>query len=140
MARFSVNGIDELMLDFTALADLPEEAAEDMLLAEAAVVEKEQKETGRKMGVHRTGVTLGSITHGKAKRERDGSISMYVSPQGKNAQGNRNAEVAFVNEYGVPKRKIQARPFIRTANKKAAKPAVDAAEKVYDEYLKKKNL
>lgn len=63
---------------------------------------------------------------------------MYVYPQGTNERGNRNAEVAFINEFG--KHGQPARPFIKTANEEAADTAVEAAAKVYDKYLKSKNL
>ena len=45
-----------------------------------------------------------------------------------------------MNEYGVPSRRIPARPFIATANAAAVDPAVAEAEKVYDEWLKSKGL
>lgn len=68
------------------------------------------------------------------------SRAIYVSPKGTRSDGNkrRNAEVAFVNEYG--KAGQPARPFINTANEKSADAAVEAAAGVYDKYLKSKNL
>lgn len=140
MAQFSVNGLDDLMDDLLAIEELPDETAEKMLAAEAEVVEEAQVYTGMKMGVYRTGETLRSITHGKMKRGKDGGRSMYVYPQGTNENGDRNAEVAFINEYGAPERGIEPRPFIRTANESAADAAVNAAADVYDEFLKSQNL
>lgn len=140
MADFSVNDLDGLMLDLEEIAELPEAVAEEMLDAEAEIVEDAQVYTGMKMGVHRTGMTLFSITHGRMKRGRDGGRAKYVYPRGVNAQGERNATVAFVNEFGAPKRGIPARPFIQSANEDAADAAVDAAAEVYDEFLKSKDL
>ena len=140
MAQFSVNGLDDLMEDLLAIEELPDETAEKMLTAEAEVVEEAQVYTGMKMGVYRTGETLRSITHGKMKRGKDGDRSMYVYPQGTNENGDRNAEVAFINEYGAPARGIEPRPFIRTANESAADTAVNAVADVYDEFLKAQNL
>ena len=140
MAQFSVNGLDDLMEDLLAIEELPDETAEKMLTAEAEVVEEAQVSTGMNMGVYRTGETLRSITHGKMKRGKDGDRSMYVYPQGTNENGDRNAEVAFINEYGAPARGIEPRPFIRTANESAADTAVNAVADVYDEFLKAQNL
>ena len=92
------------------------------------------------MGVYRTGETLSSIRPGKMKRGRNGGWMIYVTPQGVNDKEERNAAVAFINEYGVPSRKIPARPFIKLANEAAAGPAVEEAAKIYDEFLKSKNL
>lgn len=137
-ANLETAGLDDLMLDLEAIMDIPDEVAEKILLAEAEIVERVQKETGKAMGVHRTGVTLAAITHGKMKRASTGDREVYVYPQGVNAEGNRNAEVAFINEYG--KRGQKARPFIRTANEKSADEAADAAALVYSEFLASKNL
>lgn len=138
MADFGINGLDDLMLSLSEAAELPDDVAEEMLTEEAKIVEDAQIYTGMKMGVHRTGVTLSSIKHGRMQRRNDGGRVMYVYPQGTNEQGNRNAEVAFINEFG--KHGQPARPFIKTANEEAADSAVEAAAKVYDKYLKSKNL
>ena len=67
---------------------------------------------GRAMGVKRTGDTLGALTVKAPKRSKDG-WACYVTYTGLNRKGNRNAEVAFINEYG--KRGQAARPFNRLA-------------------------
>lgn len=138
MAKLSVNGLDDLMLSLKEIAEIPDPVAEQMLNAEAQVVEEAQIAYGMQMGVFRTGETLRSIRRGKMKLGRDGARTVYVTPQGKNEKGERNSEVAFINEYG--KQGQPARPFISTANAAAADRAVSAAEKVYDEFLKSKNL
>lgn len=51
-----------------------------------------------------------------------------------------NSEVAFENEFGVPSRGIPATQWMRDANEDAADAAVDAAMKVYDKFLKSKDL
>lgn len=140
MAKLSVNGLDGLMLSLKEIAAVPDDVAAAMLDAEAQVVEEAQLAEGMTMGVYDTGQTLASIRRGKMKRGRDGTRTVYVTPAGTNDKGERNATVAFVNEYGVPSRKIPPRPFIATANEKAADPAVAEAEKIYDEFLKSKNL
>ena len=132
MAEFSISGLSELIGDLEGIAALPDEVAREMLEAEAEVIERRQKEVGEAMGVHRTGVTLGSITHGGMSRGSGGDRVMYVYP------GGRNAAVAFVNEYG--KRGQPARPFIRTANEAGADEAAEAAAKIYDSYLKNRDL
>ena len=140
MAHLSVNGLYGLLDDLQSIEELPDEVAEEMLDAEAAIVEEAQVYTGMKMGVYRTGDTLRSITHGKMKRGRDGQRTKYVYPQGTNEKGERTATVAFINEFGAPQRGIAARPFIRTANELSADEAVEAAADVYDQFLKSKNL
>ena len=139
MASFVVQGFTETLGGDIGLESIPESVMFDMLDAEADVVERAQKAKGQAYGVHRTGVTLASIKRGKKRRTKDGR-AVEVAPQGTNSRGTRNAEVAFLNEYGVPSKKIAPRPFIRDANEECADEAVAAAEKVYDNYLNKKGL
>lgn len=137
MATFNCNGIDDLMLSMAEIAAVPEGIQDEMLNAQANIVERAQKSKGSAYGVHRTGVTLGSIKRTKIKSGKDGrGLSVY--PQGKNADGNRNAEVAFINEFG--KRGQTARPFIKDANESSAAQTTEAARKVYDAWLSSKNL
>lgn len=87
-----------------------------------------------------TGISAKSIQKGKVKKDRDGrSLSVY--PRGTRKRGGqttRNAEIAFINEYG--KRGQPARPAIGTANKKKEEEAVAAGERVYNQFLDSRNL
>jgi HK97 gp10 family phage protein len=133
MARFETNGLAELSISFEKMGQLDASGTLDrMLIAEADVIAKAQKEVGMQYGVHRTGTTLESISVGKPGGS-GGAKHIYVRPRGLNADGNRNAEVAFINEFG---KKGQApRPFIRDANESHMDEAVDAAEEIYDKWL-----
>lgn len=140
MAEFSFSGLGDLMLDMQAIAELPEDVQDEMLNAQADVVVKAQQEQAKVMGVEDTGLTLHSIKKGKVKLKK-GVRVIYVTPTGTRKRGKkrvRNAEIAFVNEFGKEKQK--ARPFIRTANEKSAEATTQAAADVYDRFLKSKNL
>ncbi len=144
MGRLTVNGIDALSDDFAALARLPESVIDGILDAEADVIlpaqraEIEKQWNGPKN--LSTGMSAKSIKKGKVKKDRDGrSLSIY--PKGTRKRGGqttRNAEIAFINEYG--KRGQPARPAISTANMKKEKEATDAGERVYNQFLDSRNL
>lgn len=137
MGSAATIGLDDLISDFAALAELPDSVIDAMLTAEADVIEPEQHRTAKGMGVYRTGVTEGSIKRTKIKSGKGGRyLSIY--PQGKNSDGNPNAEVGFLNEFG--KKGQPARPFIDTANKNKTDQAVGEAEKVYNAFVDSKNL
>ena len=140
MAKLGVNGLDDLMLSLQEIAEIPDDVAEAMLTAEAKVVEEAQIAYGATMlkGPYSTGQTAASIGRTGMKFGEDGVRQMYVYPQGRNDKGERNATVGFINEYG--KRDQPPRPFVATANEAAATPAVEEAAKVYDAFLKSKNL
>lgn len=139
MANFNVTGLDELALSIQDLANLPDSVLDDMLNAGADVIAEGQKAVGRRMGVHLTGVMLDSIQKSK-KTKAASAAGRYIDvyPGGTNAKGRRNAEVAFVNEYGTTRQ--EPRPFMRTANEEYADQMVAAQYKEYDDYLKSKNL
>lgn len=139
MGRLTVSGLDGLIGDFGDLAKLPGFVTDDILDAEADVIEAAQREEAAKMwkGPYETGTTAQSIKKGKITKTALGK-SITVAPKGVNSRGTRNAEVAFVNEYG--KQNQPARPAIRTANEKKEKEAVEAGEKVYHAYLDSKKL
>ena len=65
---------------------------------------------GRAMGVWRTHQTLDSIKVNKPGKNSHGAY-IDITFDGLNKKGNRNAEVAFINEYG--KRGQPARAFNR---------------------------
>ena len=144
MGRLTVNGIDALSDDFAVLARLPDSVIDGILDAEADVIlpaqraEIEKQWNGPKN--LSTGMSAKSIKKGKVKKDRDGrSLSIY--PKGTRKRGGqttRNAEIAFINEYG--KRGQPARPAISTANMKKEKEATDAGERVYNQFLDSRNL
>lgn len=137
MARFEVKGFETLIHDLNEFANATADLIDEMLIAQADIVVEHQKRKGREYGVYRTGVTLNSIKR-KAPKQDDNGRYIIVTPMGNNSKGVRNAEVAFINEYG--KRGQKARPFIRDGNKAAEPEADKAAEKIYNDFLKSKNL
>ena len=142
MGRLTVNGLDALSDDFAALARLPDSVVEGILEAEADVILPAQRAEIEKQwtGPHSLGISSKSVKKGKVKKDRDGR-SLTIYPQGTRKRGGRttrNAEIAFINEYG--KRGQPARPAIDAANKKKEKEAIDAGERVYNQFLDSRNL
>jgi len=137
MGSITTIGLENLIDDLSSLAQIPDTVIDDILTAQADVIEPEQRKMAKSMGVYRTGVTKGSIKRTKIKIGKDGKY-LDIYPQGKNTAGNTNAEVAFVNEFG--KKNQPARPFIRTANENKTDQAVEQARKVLDTFISSKNL
>lgn len=144
MGSLKIDGIDAFSNDLAGLAHLPSHVLEDMLNAEADVILSAQRTEieSRWTGPYSLGISSKTVKKGRVKKGKDGySISIY--PQGTRKHGKksvRNAEIAFINEYGAPKRNIRARPAIKTAIEKKGDEAAAAGEKVYYEYLDSINL
>ena len=124
MANLSTSGLEELVGGFDAIAEIPDEVVLEMLVAEAEVIAPAQEAEARAMlsGKYSTGETAQSISYDKKLKKTSDGRAIYV----------------FVDEFG--KQGQPARPFIQTANEKAADPATDAAARVYDGFLKSKNF
>jgi HK97 gp10 family phage protein len=140
MAEISTSGLEELLSDMEAIAEIPDATILEMLSAEAGVIAEAQAAEARAMGVVDKGVTARSITFDKKLKVTKDGKAIYVYPKGSRSDGSRRrvAEVAFVNEFG--KKGQPARPFINTANVRKGDEAVKAAAEVYDSFLKSKNL
>lgn len=144
MARFRVDGLNELMASFEELALLPDHVPMDMLDAGAAVLEKAQKEKARTMlaGPYSRGRVVFGLKRKKPKKSNDGYVQRITFDgtitDEYHEKPTRIAEIAFINEFG--KTGQPARPFIQTANEESADEAEAAEAKVYDDYLKSINL
>lgn len=140
MAEFGVTGLDELMLSMQEIAQIPDDVVDEILNAQADVTVEAQKAAGRQLGVEDTGITLQKLKKGRIKL-RKGQRVLYITPTGSRKRGKtrtRNAEIAFINEFG--KNGQKARPFIKLGNEKSAEAATAAGFRVYDWWLKSKNL
>lgn len=144
MAHVEVDGLDALIRDLDALTQLPDSVVDDMLHAGADVlVEAQRGEISRTWrGNYSLGISAQSVKKDEIYKSWRGR-SIVVYPQGTRKRGKkrvRNAEIAFINEYGAPKRGIAARPAIFRANEKSADRAVEAGEQPYHAYLDSKGL
>lgn len=140
MAKIEIDDMASLRLSFEQLSELPDEVVDDMLNAEADIIVEAQKQSAREYGIQDTGMEISSIGKTKVKKAVDGKC-IHVYPQGsrtRNGIVTQNAEIGFIAEFG--KQGVPARPFIRDANERAAEKAVDAAYKIYDDYLRKRRL
>ena len=142
MPKVEIDGLDNLLLSFRELAQIPDEVVDDMLNAQADIAAAAQQEEAKKMlvGDYVTGTTALSIKKGKIKL-KNGQRVLYVTPTGTRKRGKRkisktrNAEIAFINEYGDPGHRIPARPFIRTANERTAPDIENASDQTGQHYV-----
>ena len=133
MATVSLDGFNELSEMFRDLAPIPEDVMTAALDSMATVAERSVKSSGLSMGVRDSESNvhiLDKIRHTKPKNTEDGGYS-NVTFSGSRTRGKiktRNAEIAFVNEYG--KRGQSPRPFIRVAAESKGDQIAQAGEQV----------
>lgn len=159
MAKFS-SDVGQLMLDMQQIAEIPEDVIDEMLQAGSKVGVEAMRRALRRMGLVKTGQLMNSIVAVR-KTGKDGRIYYLAYPKGRRkaephvlsvsnvnrvnplhtyAKPPTNNDVGFVWEFGAPKRGIQPRQWMRTANEESADDVVAAEFKVYDNWLKSKGF
>lgn len=135
MAGLRVAGIDNLVDELDLMEKGTPEMINHMLAAGADVVAQAMREETENAGLIDTGAMLKSIRPTKPKAKA-GTHTVEVYPQGKDKKGVRNAEKAFVNNYGTKgrTRKIQATHFIEKAIEKSENDVYYAMQDVFNEY------
>ena len=140
MARFDTSGIDEIIKDMEDLGEDIGEAADEMLLAGAEVVKEEWRKSANKHGLKDTGAMIESIGFSKKPKSVSGIKQIDIYPQGKDAKGVRNAEKAFVNNYGTSNPNYTATHFADEADAASEEPVQRVFEEGYEKLLKKKGM
>lgn len=154
MARFDTIGLDELLEDMKRLGELSGDVADKMLMAGADVVKDEWRKSAEKNQLRDTGDMIESIGFPRQPKTIGGIRTIDIYPQGKDRKGVRNAEKAFILNYGTQgtssenakrkrensdKRKgpgIPATHWVDDADKASGEPVMEAMGKIWDEHLK----
>ena len=140
MATLELQGFDDLEDAFRRISEIPFDVTAEALDAMAAVAADAIRSTGESMGVRDPESDvhiLDKIKRGKAKKTDDGGYAdiTFAGSRTRNGRTTRNAEIAFVNEYG--KRGQAARPFIGLAMTQNEKTIQDPAEEVIGDWIEK---
>lgn len=138
MASFSVSGIDELNAAFGRIGEIPWNVTEEALNGMAEVAAAKVKAQGESMGVRDPESSvhiLDTIKPLKAKPTDSGG-RQFITFRGKrtrHGKQTRNAEIAFINEFG--KRGQPARPFIGTGMANNEEAITDPGAKVIGDWI-----
>ncbi len=100
MARFDTSGLDELIRDMERMGKSSGKVAEAMVQAAVVEIQAAWKESADANGLRDTGAMIDSITYGKSPTNLGTALANDVYPQGKDGKGVRNAEKAFILNYG----------------------------------------
>ena len=140
MAQIRLDGLDAVDAMFKDIGEIPFDVTAEALDAMATVAEKKVRASGEAMGVRDPESSvhiLDKITHTRPKKTDSGGYS-DVTFSGTRTRGRtrtRNAEIAFINEYG--KRNQPARPLIRTAAETGGDQIAEPGEKIVGDWFEK---
>lgn len=142
MAKFSFYGSDGLQAEFSKLERPPQNVISDMLKAMGNVAAKAQRKAALEQGIfdEESSVHIVDVvTVNKPKLTEDGG-TVQITFKGTRKRGDtktRNAEIAFVNEFG--KRGQKARPFIAPSLRANEAKINEAAQAVYNDWADSQN-
>lgn len=140
MARLDIEGMDELNTAFGRIASVPQSVTGQALGEMAAIAAAAIKRTGESMGVRDPESDvhiLDKITTTKPKFTHAGGYKdiTFSGTRRRGSTTTRNAEIAFINEYG--KRGQPARPFMGRAMTENEAKIADAGGKVLGDWIEK---
>lgn len=140
MASFEFSGFDDLSAALNRIGQPPDEVKAEALTAMAQVAAGKIKDRGEALDVRDPESDvhiLDTIKTNKPKLTKDGG-SVTITFSGSRSRGGkrvRNAEIAFVNEYGT--RKQRARPFIGQAMTQNEQAIVEPGAEILGDWIEK---
>lgn len=147
MARLEVSGVDAILAGLEDMIDNTPQLRDDILDAEAKVMEPAIRRSIAAERLIRSGKLYKSIQSRKVKSAGVPAIRIgptgehhrYLPSNGKNGIVTAGY-VGYAGEYGIASRGIKGRQWLKKAIDKSQNQAFEAAEAVYDNYIKKSNL
>lgn len=134
MARFDCPGLDKVISDMQRMAETGGKCAEAMVDQAVVIIRDSWRESAERHGHRDTGAMIESVGFPNPTVKMGDILSRDVFPQGKDEKGTRNAEKAFILNYG--KSRFPGTYWVDEAEA-AADPKVAAAlEQMWDQYLK----
>lgn len=133
MARFEMDGFDDLLADMKRLGELSGDVADEMLMAGAEEVKQAWVKSAERNQHRDTGDMIASIGYGRTPKEISGARTIDIYPQGKDRKGVRNAEKAFILNYGTKKR--PASHWIDDADKASGEPVMTVMTEIWEKHL-----
>lgn len=152
MARFDVEGLDQIISEMKTRGELAGETAEKMLLAGAEEVKQAWRNEAERRQFKDTVAMINSIDYPNRVRRTSDILMIDIYPQGKDSRGVRNAEKAFILHWGTAgsrkRRKLESRGkkfsgpgiprtlWIDDADRESGPRVLDAYTRIWDEFLR----
>lgn len=140
MAQFSVNGMQGLQTAFTTASNYPQDVKINCLKAMGETAKKAEAASAENEGVDDTHAMIDSL-YVKKPELSDSGGSVIVTFRGsrtdkKHKTPTRNAEIAFINEFG--KEGQEAKQFISKALTHNKDKILDAGQEVLNQWVDSK--
>lgn len=152
MAKFTCNGMDDIIASFEQVAQLTDEDRMSVIMPGAQLLLERQREKIRSLFHQWTGALADSLTIREMSDDDGAYANIFLegkhpgSGTGKRRGKRRsngkysgtNAEIGCILEYGSPR--IAATHWMESANEDAADDVAAAQQEAWNELLTKKGL
>ena len=147
MARIDVSGIDAMLAGLEDMVQQTPQLRDAILDAEADVVEPALRQSISDVRLVRSGKLHQSIS--RRKKKKAGVPVILIGPTGEHHRYLPSPDktgivtagyVGYAGEYGIKSRGIKGREWLKKGIEKSQKQAFDAADAVYDNYMKKNHI
>ena len=136
MAKFSFKGIDELDKAIHAASKMPQFVLTDMLKAMAEILKEQIPKSASALGVgQKFGQAFLNALWIKPPKGSTIEVTFKGSRSDYRHRGVREAEIGFLNEFGVPSKHMGAKPFMQDAMDQAGDQMVSAGEEIFNKWL-----
>lgn len=133
MARMETSGLDKLISDMQKLGEGSGKIARAMVSAAANEIRSAWQESIEKHGLIETGAMFESIGVSGPVKSMGTALYQEVYPIGKDSKGTRNAEKAFVLNYGTSR--IKPTHVVDEAEEAAGPRVQEKLEEIWGDYL-----
>lgn len=133
MARFEMEGFDELLADMKRQGELVGEVADRMLMAGAEEVKKVWRQSAERVPHRVSGDLIESIDYARKPKTAGDIRTIDIYPQGKDRKGVRNAEKAFILNYG--KKNKAPSHWVDDADRASGEPVMQAMTEIWEKHL-----
>ena len=133
MARFDTSGLDSLVSEMQRMGQDSGEIAAAMVNAAVIEIRDAWKESAKAHGLRDTGSMIEGIGFPSPVQNMGGAFYRDVYPQGKDAKGTRNAEKAFILNYGSSR--IPPTYWVDEADEKSGPKVQEKLEQMWGEFL-----
>lgn len=133
MARFNTSGLDNLIRDMQRMGQDSGAIAEAMVNAAVIEIRNAWRESAEAHELRDTGAMIESIGFPNPVQDIGGTLYRDVYPQGTDAKGTRNAEKAFILNYGTSR--IPATYWVDEADEKSGPKVQTRLEQMWGEFL-----
>ena len=138
MARFDTKGLDNIIGSMKRVGELSGAIADEMLIAGAEEVKQAWRQAAKIHGHVETGDMHDSIGYSRKPKTVNDIKSIDIYPQGKDRKGKRNAEKAFILNYGTKKR--PGSHWVDTADALSAEPVTRVMTEIWTKHLESEEL